>query len=364
MKKIIRIVAWSFLAFVGVCGYARADGTWVNCNRTNGVYQYFSSTTILVGKDAVVGDLLGGWMTSSNPTAWTCNHVSRYQSYTVGMTAQADPPYVAVGSTQVDGQTYTIYDTTHKPGLGYIARWRYTIRGQTSDWFPLRGKIPGTYETPGPFYNVNYDSSNPTWNIGLDVQVRLVKTTKSLTAGPVVSAIDPIYVRHYQKYGLSYFPGGGSYIIAQNPLGGVNIVTGGTCTTSDVKVNLPPAARSEFTGVGYTTARTDFNLLFSKCPAGLSSISYLFTPTTAIIDNANGVFALSSTSMASGVGIQLLNDQNIPLSFNTAYLLTDYDPGQDNATYTLPLRAGLYQTAKNVSSGDVSGAVTFTLVYK
>lgn len=154
-------------------------------------------------------------------------------------------------------------------------------------------------------------------------------------------------------------------MIADFLAGGLVIsTTGGTCTTSDVTVNLPPVSRTDFSGVGYTAARTDFNLNFTKCPAGLSSISYLFTPTTAIINNANGVFALASASTASGVGIQLLNEQDIPLSFNTAYLLTDYDSTQNNANYTVPLRAGLYQTEMNVSSGTVNGAVTFTLVYK
>lgn len=365
MKRIIRVVTWSLLAFVGVCGYARADGTWINCERTSGYYQYFASTTIQVGKDAVVGDLLGGWITSSNPTAWTCSHRTQYQGYTVAMTAQADPPYVTVGSTQVDGESYTIYTTAVKAGLGYIARWRYTIKGQTSDWFPLRGTVAGAYETPGPSYNISYDSNQPTWNMGMDVQIRFVKTSTALNAGTTVSPFDPIYVRHYQSYGSSYFEGSGTYMIAEFLSGGFSIsTTGGTCTTSDVTVNLPPVGRSEFTGVGYTTARTDFNLLFAQCPAGLASISYLFTPTTSIVDNAIGVFAMNNTSTASGVGLQLLNDQDSPLSFNTLYLLTDYDTTKQNANYTVPLRVGLYQTDNNVSPGTVSGAVTFTLSYK
>lgn len=245
--------------------------------------------------------------------------------------------------------------------MGYIARWRYTVKGQTSDWYPLT-IATGGQQTPSQLFTVTGDGSS--WNLGVDVQIRFVKTSTSLTAGST-SVFDPMYMRHYQTYGGSTSVGSGTYMIADFLAGGLIIsTTGGTCTTSDVTVNLPAVSRTDFSGIGYTAARTDFNLNFTKCPAGLSSISYLFTPTTAIIDNANGVFALASTSTASGVGIQLLDDQNIPLSFNTAYLLTDYDPAQDNANYTVPLRAGLYQTAANVSSGDVRGAVTFTLVYK
>ena len=361
MKSIVTGVVLSFLTLVAMCGVARADGTWVNCDRTNGYYQYFDSTTIQVGKDAAVGDLLGNWVTSYNPTAWTCSHRTNYQSYAIPMAVQGYPPYTIWGTTQVDGQSYNVYNTAVKAGLGYIARWRYTVKGQTSDWYPLM-VANGVYQTPTQLFTVTGDGSS--WNLGVDVQIRFVKTSTSLTAGST-SVFDPMYMRHYQTYGGSTSVGSGTYMIADFLAGGLVIsTTGGTCTTSDVKVNLHPVSRTDFSGVGYTAARTDFNLNFTKCPAGLSSISYLFTPTTAIINNANGVFALASASTASGVGIQLLNEQDIPLSFNTAYLLTDYDSTQNNANYTVPLRAGLYQTEMNVSSGTVNGAVTFTLVYK
>lgn len=362
MIKIVRILVLHLLAFAGAIGYARADGTWVNCTRTSGYYQYFDSTTVQVGKDAAVGDLLGNWMTSSNPTAWTCKHVTNYQSYTVPMAVQGYPPYRVWGTMQIDGQTYNVYDTVVKDGLGYVARWRYTVKGQLSDWYPLTIATGGN-QTPSQLFNVSYDDDN-SWNIGVDVQVRFVKIKPSLTAGST-TVFDPMYMRHYQTYGGKDFVGGGTYMIAQFRAGGLVIsTTGGTCTTSDVNVNLPPASRASFTGVGYTTSRKDFDLVFTKCPAGLANISYLFTPTTAIIDNSQGVFAISLTSSASGVGIQLLNAQDEPLSFNTSYLLTEYDPTVDNATYTVPLRAGLYQTEASVTPGGINGAVTFTLSYK
>ncbi|WP_437890064.1 fimbrial protein [Phytobacter sp. V91] len=76
------------------------------------------------------------------------------------------------------------------------------------------------------------------------------------------------------------------------------------------------------------------------------------------------MFALDDSSSASGVGLQLLTGDSIPINFNTAYLLSDYDSSRDNANYRVPLRAGIYQTDSNVVSGNVSGSVTFTLIYK
>lgn len=363
MKTIVTSVMLSFWALMVLCGAAHAteDGRWVKCKRTSGYYQYFDSATVQVGKDAAVGDVLGTWVSSRNPTAWTCSHRTGYQNYTVPVAVQGYPPYDRLGTVQVDGQTYNIYITAVKKGLGYIARWRYTVKGKTSDWYPLT-VARGIYQTPAELITVTGDGS--TWSLGVDVQIRFVKTADTLTAGSS-PAFDPIYMRHYQTYGGITSVGSGTYMIADYRARSLNIsTTGGTCTTSDVSVNLPPVNRADFRGVGYTAARTDFNLNFTKCPSGLASISYLFTPTTAIMDNTNGVFAMSGTSTASGVGIQLLNDKNIPLLFNTAYLLKEYNPNKVNANYTVPLRAGLYQTEENVTSGNVSGAVTFTLTYK
>lgn len=361
MKSIIRIIAPYLLAFGGLCGFAQADGTWVDCNRTNGYYQYFDSATVQVGKDAVVGDLLGTWFTSSDPTAWTCNHRANYQSSDIPMAVQGYPPYTIWGTTQIDGQTYNIYNTAVKPGLGYVARWRYTIKGQVSDWYPLTVNN-GVYQTPTQLFNASYSGSS--WNVGADVQIRFVKTSASLTAGSL-SVFDPIYMRHYQSYQGNTSVGSGTYMIAQFRSGGLVIsTTGGTCTTPNVAVDLPPADRASFTGIGHTTSRTDFNLDFKACPAGLASISYLFTPQSSIIDNTQGVFALGSASTAGGVGIQLLNDQDIPLSFNTEYLLSDYDTAQNNANYSVPLRAGLYQTDNDVTPGSINGAVVFTVRYR
>lgn len=361
MKTLAMKIYISIVAAIAFSGMARADGTWVNCQRTNGYYQYFDTTAVQVGKDAGIGDLLGVWVTSYNPTAWTCTHRTAYEGYSVPLTIEGYPPYTIWGTLSVDGQSYNVYNTTVKAGLGYIARWRFTVQGQTSDWYPLT-ITNGRYQTPGQSFNVNHTGNS--WNIGVDVQVRFVKTANTLTAGRL-PVFDPMYMRHSQTYSGGTSTGTGTYMIADFVAGGLTIsTTGGTCTTSDLNVELPPVSRSEFSGVGYTAARTDFNLNFTGCPAGLSEIGYMFTPTTSIIDGGNGVFALSGTSTASGVGLQLLNDNDVPVTFNSIYPLVNYDPGQDNANYTVPLRAGIYQTEEQVSSGNINGAVTFTLNYK
>lgn len=360
--KIVKFCLFPLFTLIMSLSQAWAEGTWVDCQRSNGYYQFFPATTLQIGKNAIAGDLLGNWVTSTGPTSWLCTPVSNQTAATPQMAVQTYSPYNVVGSIQTDGQTYSVYTSVVKDGLGYIVRWRYTVKGQTSTWYPLT-TAAGVYQMPAELFTVNYDSGK-SYNVGVDVQVRFVKTASTLTAGSV-SAFDPTYMRTYQTYKGATYLGVLTYMIADFKGGGLNISTaGGTCTTPNVNVTLPPVDRSGFRAIGYTAARTDFDLKFNQCPAGLASISYAFTPTSAIKDSVNGVFALDSSSTASGVGLQMLTAQNIPISFNTAYLLTTYDPSVANANYTVPLRVGLYQTNNQVAPGSVSGSVTFTLSYK
>lgn len=349
------------MALLAVSGHAWADGTWIDCVRTSGYYQFFNTATIEVGKDAAVRDLLGTWQTSPGPNVWTCTPRANSQGATIEMTVAGASPYANQGyNLDVDGQSYRVYNTVVKTGLGYIARWRYTINGQTSDWTPLTA-VSGQQL---PSERITLSGITTSFTISTEVQMRYVKTDNALSAGSP-SLFDPIYMRHFQTNGSSTFYGDGTYMIAQVKSGGLNISTNtGTCTTPNVTVTLPEASTSDFSGPGYTTARKDFTLNFNKCPAGLGSISYTFTPTTAILDSANGVVALDSGSTARGVGIQLLTDNNVPVTYNSAYLLKDYDATLKDANYTVPMTAGLYQTEATVTPGEANSAVSFTLSYK
>lgn len=357
-KKILTLITLLIAS-----GGAWADGTWINCVRTSGYYQYFATTSIEVGKDAAVGDLLGTWQTSAGANVWNCTPQNNSQNITPAMGVAGASPYSRQSfSLEVDGQNYSVYNSVVKAGLGYVVRWRYTINGQVSEWIPLTS-APSTQQIPTQLINVSYNNGT-SFTISTDVQVRFVKTAATLTAG-TTSAFDPIYVRHYQTNGSSSFLGDGTYMIAQFRGGGLNIsTTNGTCTTPNVTVTLPEASASDFTGPGSTSARKDFNLAFNNCPAGLGSISYTFIPTTPVLDAANGVVALDASSTATGVGIQLLTENNAPVTYNSAYPLKDYDAAVKNANYTVPMTAGLYQTGSTVTPGDANSSVGFTLSYK
>ncbi|CNI31575.1 fimbrial componenet [Yersinia frederiksenii] len=340
-------------------GVASAEGSYASCARNSGYYQYFDTTSLEIGKDSVVGSVIGPWINSNNSTAWNCTPNSNYQQ-PITFSVQGYPPYVVNSSISTDGQTYTVYNSG-KAGLGYIARWRFTLNGKTTNWQPLTIATGGQQTHPESIA-INYNAGVKFY-LGLDVQIRFVKTANTLTNG-AIPLFDPTYMRHVQTYNNGTpAPGDLTYMITQFKSGSSIIANGGTCTTPNVTVNLPEASVRDFNGMGSIAGRKAFNLAFNQCPAGLASIGYSFAATTQVLDTTNGVVAPNASSTASGVGIQLLRGNGAPVTFGTVYLLDNYDATL-KANYTVPLQAGLFQTGSTVGAGSANSNITFTLNYK
>lgn len=344
---------------------ARADGIWDNCMRSAGpgdYYQYFSATTVYLGRDAAVGDVVGPWIPAARSPAWTCTRRPTYGGTAVQVSAQGYPPYTRLGTLSHDGETYGYYrlgDTS--PALAYIARWRAIVDGQPTDWTPLT-VAPGVQQDPNSYATVTR-AAGETYSIAVETQIRFVKRTNALVAGYTQNIVDPIYVRHYQQVGGTTFAGGGTYRISQMARKTASFEGGGTCTTPDVDVQLKETPVNQFPGAGSTVSATPFDIAFNHCPPGLASISYSFAATTSVLDATAGVVALDSASTARGIGIQLLTDAGSAVQFGAPYALSAYDP-RSTASYTVPMQAAYYQTANQVTAGSVSTAVTFTVNYK
>jgi major type 1 subunit fimbrin (pilin) len=122
--------------------------------------------------------------------------------------------------------------------------------------------------------------------------------------------------------------------------------------------------QSAFKGVGMaTTPAVGFNVAVNACPTGLASIQYQFIPVNAVLDATNGVLALSSTSTAAGIGVQLKDGNGNPIQYNTQYTLSAYNTAT-GGSYTIPLTAAYYQTAATVTPGSANAVLTFTLTYQ
>lgn len=346
---------------------ARADGIGADCVRQGGaagdlVYQYVPPTAISLPNNVPRWEPLGPWMFSNDAMAWRCTPLDVLATgTTLRLSVQGYSPYTREGSITVDGDAYSIY-RTYNASLGYIARWRFSANGQVSDWQPLTIR-PAAYQTPATAFDIPHNGGQP-FNLGVDVAIRLVKISSSTLMPGAVAVFDPMYVRHYQRMGDGRtFQGSGTYRIVQVRASTVSVVAGGTCTTPDQDVKLMADVSTSFSGVGSVAGTQPFTLSFNNCPAGMSRIGYRFTPTTAVLDAANGVVALDGTATATGVGIQLADGQGQPVEFGTLYWLQDYNSLQVQS-YRVPMQASLYQTEPTVSGGSVSSAITFTMDYR
>jgi major type 1 subunit fimbrin (pilin) len=76
------------------------------------------------------------------------------------------------------------------------------------------------------------------------------------------------------------------------------------------------------------------------------------------------VLALTPTSTATGIGLQLKDGNGNPLQYNTTqYTLSAYNTAT-GGSYTIPLTAAYYQTAATVTPGSANATLTFTLIYQ
>nr|WP_181375071.1 fimbrial protein [Pectobacterium carotovorum] len=162
-----------------------------------------------------------------------------------------------------------------------------------------------------------------------------------------------------------------------------------TCqlATSDIRVNLGNHEVNSFDGAGKATEWKGFDIVLKGCPPFYGYGNYRTNPSSGIvsgsnIDNAvaltfrsvNGVVDNnpklakidSGVNAATGVGIELSRgdiDDSISLDgskgFNMPNLLQE-----DNANYTIPLKARYVQTDATVKPGPANGSVTFTITYQ
>ncbi|NML33937.1 type 1 fimbrial protein [Paraburkholderia sp. G-4-1-8] len=154
--------------------------------------------------------------------------------------------------------------------------------------------------------------------------------------------------------------------------GSMNIVTP-SCTTPDVNVVMSSIKQSELKGVGTSAGTTSFNIALNSCPAGMNSIQYEIDPATTVVSSTDAVIALDGSSTATGIGLQLLDNDGNPLTaakgFQSAATLGSA-PGSSTynsstgGDYTIPLKVRYYQTGTPVGPGTANSEMTFTMTYQ
>ncbi|MHB9325992.1 fimbrial protein [Phytobacter ursingii] len=134
------------------------------------------------------------------------------------------------------------------------------------------------------------------------------------------------------------------------------------CVTPSLTVPLGKHAKSGFSGVGSTSASTPFTFAINNCDAGLNAVKYTFKPASGITLEDSGLSTQhltvkSGPGTASGIGVQVLYNNDTLVPFNTAISTM-------TSSHTIPMKARYIQTAPAISAGEANSALEFTMTYQ
>ncbi|WFQ80812.1 MULTISPECIES: fimbrial protein [Xenorhabdus] len=133
-------------------------------------------------------------------------------------------------------------------------------------------------------------------------------------------------------------------------------ITARSCaiTTPIIHVPMGAVSKNHFKNIGDTAGGRSFEINV-QCK-GSPNANITWEPGKT---NTNGVINADSTSSATGIGIQMLDDRDNPVKFGEQQAL-----GTINSLKTLSYKAKYYQTSNTVIAGSVNATATFTVDYK
>lgn len=137
----------------------------------------------------------------------------------------------------------------------------------------------------------------------------------------------------------------------------------GSCETPDVQVDMGAQKLGDFAGIGTRVGMRDFDIAINNCPAGLTSITYSLAAVNGVANATAAVARLATSSTATGVGLQITNRNDNPMTFGVARTAPAYDPAT-GGSIKIPLRAWYYQTDAAIAAGTAEGYVEFTMSYQ
>lgn len=258
----------------------------------------------------------------------------------------------------------------------YIARCmlgKGRITGKFDTWMDTPTRLPNVYETkvPGVGYRIslqpaglyvgsNWQQDIPFLYTGLlkapsdwrELRAELIATSTTINGGLVWSG----------RYGFLRADNNRNYFNAN--ISDIRIVPSPpSCRlfgNPDQTVTLAPVYRNRFSGVGSTQGEQSFDIVL-QCEKVANGIVRLRMDGTPHSSNAPGVLALTSSTAATGVGLQVLDGAtNAPVDLGRPRQLA----GLTNGLNTLPYRVRYYQTSTPVGAGAALASVTVTLTYQ
>lgn len=263
--------------------------------------------------------------------------------------------------TQYVGEVYFKRRAIPENALGY-GLTIYT--GYGGEMSAEAASIPTGIKVTG--YAINGGASlNDYTDVTLTVPYQIVRTSLSMEP--------PKGVRNY----VYVFDVGSQVAGTDQPFTFTNIkkvatVKDETCAIAgEVNQNVPLGTYSTSTssglgsGIGETSKLVPFNIQLNceSLLSGTFDVKMQFDEIGAVSGLSDlGVVALNSTSTASGVGVQILNENEQPVPLAVPFTVASYPLSA--ALVTVPLYARYYQTATTVSPGSANAVATYTISYQ
>lgn len=318
------------------CWLDTAKGTTAPTN-----YSYnIPSTAFTLARDFKPGTAITSvFSVPQGPTAWVaCDAVGMNMLKLETTLEESD--YPGIYKTNVPGIGIKIWDdwsTYSSPSFGMVL---VTLSKDLQYWYNWRTAT--AVDNVITFIKFQFYAIGPiaAGNVQLEIP------TVSAWSNTTVSEVGAV------KYGTLNITGGFP-------------VTVRSCKTPDISVNLGKHSNSDFPAVNSTSAATPFNFVINDCDPNMNSVSYTFAPATGISINGSGAYeslTLDSASSASGVGIQVLYNNDTLVPFNSKITYTGYNK-TTGGSYTIPMKARYIRTGA-VTAGTANSAVEFIMTYE
>lgn len=155
----------------------------------------------------------------------------------------------------------------------------------------------------------------------------------------------------------------GELILNNFNLANALVLNAASCQTPSVPVAMGDDYQlQDFSDAGAKPRTVRFDIALNQCQTGIKKVTYSLKATTPVIDATKGIVALNSTSTASGIGLQLMNDVGQPIAFDTTYPFNAFTTtGTD---FKIPLTAAYYRLPTGeLKAGSANTEVTFIVNY-
>jgi P pilus assembly protein, pilin FimA len=134
-------------------------------------------------------------------------------------------------------------------------------------------------------------------------------------------------------------------------------------TSKNLTVDLQAHAAKQFYAVGASTAMIPFSIVLSPCGGSVTAVKVGFSGTA---DSANTtLLGLNQTSStASGIGVQILDGNQVALPLNAPFTSIAWTPLTGSQTNILNFYARMMATRVPITAGQVDADATFTLEFQ